>query len=368
MRAAAALSEHPLATHAVGESVGHLLDRCGTAPDVVLVWTASALAGALDDIAAATRSLLSPGLLVGCSADAVLAGERQAEVGPAIALLGLWDVGDVSPIRLDRHGEGFDRNASGTAFVMLSPHGPDPDDLVARSAEQRPELALCGGRVSVRAASTRYRSVIDGTFHHDGGVGLRFGPEVPVSLATSQGCRPIGAPLTVTESSDSVIRTIAGAAAADRLRESLGEDPVDQVSAAERGVWLGISTRPAAEDPVPGSFLVRPVLGIDRETGALATTVEVPVGATVQFHLSDPAGARTDLAAVLADRRAVAGIACTGVGRAAAAQGVPDRDATAIVDLAGPLALAGLGTDVEIGPVEGTVHTHRDSIALLLLG
>jgi small ligand-binding sensory domain FIST len=85
--AVAALSEHPLATHAVGEVVGEVLEGLGTGPDLAVLLVGSSHAGALDDIAAAVESLLRPMTLQRSVAPDVLAGGRRSEDGVGIALL-----------------------------------------------------------------------------------------------------------------------------------------------------------------------------------------------------------------------------------------------------------------------------------------
>ena len=39
---AAAMSEHPLTAHAVGEVTGAVLERCGERPDICLLYTSDA--------------------------------------------------------------------------------------------------------------------------------------------------------------------------------------------------------------------------------------------------------------------------------------------------------------------------------------
>ena len=66
---AAALSEHPLATQAVGEVVGQVLESLGTPPDVAMLFVTGPHAGALEDIARAVRRLVNPRVLVACGID-----------------------------------------------------------------------------------------------------------------------------------------------------------------------------------------------------------------------------------------------------------------------------------------------------------
>ena len=60
----AAVSEHPLATHAVGEVVGQVLEQVGPAPDVAVVFATGGFAGAMEDIASTVRATLAPSTLV----------------------------------------------------------------------------------------------------------------------------------------------------------------------------------------------------------------------------------------------------------------------------------------------------------------
>lgn len=52
----AAISEHPLATHAVGEVVGQVLDAVGPEPDLAVLFTTGGFGGAIEDIAATVRA------------------------------------------------------------------------------------------------------------------------------------------------------------------------------------------------------------------------------------------------------------------------------------------------------------------------
>src|SRR5215203_5978878 len=83
---AAALSEHPLATHAVGEVVGTVVERLSGRPDLAVLFVGAPHVGVTEDIAAAVRRLLEPRVLIGCTASTVAGGPREAEETPALAL------------------------------------------------------------------------------------------------------------------------------------------------------------------------------------------------------------------------------------------------------------------------------------------
>src|SRR5688500_4825355 len=99
-RFAAALSEHPVTAHAVGEVAGHLLDAVGTTPDLVTVFVTPPHAGALEDVAHALDAILQPRTLLGCAAVSVVGEAREVEETPAVVA---WAArtGPVVPVRLD---------------------------------------------------------------------------------------------------------------------------------------------------------------------------------------------------------------------------------------------------------------------------
>ena len=67
-RFAAALSEHPVASHAVGEVAGEVLERFGgDEPDLLVLFVSPHFVGAMDDLTFALANLLEPGVMLGAS-------------------------------------------------------------------------------------------------------------------------------------------------------------------------------------------------------------------------------------------------------------------------------------------------------------
>src|SRR4051812_26758126 len=98
---AASMSEHPMATHATGEVVGHVLEALGDAPDLAVLFVTAPHVGVLEDIARTVRELLHPGTLLGVTAVSVLGGDREVEEQPAITLWAARLGAPVTPVRLD---------------------------------------------------------------------------------------------------------------------------------------------------------------------------------------------------------------------------------------------------------------------------
>src|SRR5438477_434083 len=76
-RFAAALSEHPVASHAIGEVAGEVMEQFGgDEPDLVVCFASPHFVGAMDDVAYALGNLLEPTVMLGVSAVAVAGGAR----------------------------------------------------------------------------------------------------------------------------------------------------------------------------------------------------------------------------------------------------------------------------------------------------
>ena len=108
----------------------------------------------------------------------------------------------------------------------------------------------------------------------------------------AQGCRAYGHPLTVTRSDRNVIYEVAGVPAmeclVDQIKDSLG--PVDIAGIESNGLLMGRLIDEHVDDPGPGDYLIRKVVGVDRSTGAVAVEDRVPLGSTIRFHVRDARG------------------------------------------------------------------------------
>ncbi|MHB1138151.1 MAG: FIST N-terminal domain-containing protein, partial [Microthrixaceae bacterium] len=342
-RAAAALSEHPLLTHAVGECVGHLLERGGPEPDLLVLCVTEPVAGALEDVQGATRRLLGPRVLVGSSSSGVSGGALQVDGRAAVSMFAVWfergtDDPGVRPVRLgvepgidgDRWSEPTElRDARGTLLLFADSSGPRLEQLGARLATIAPDLVVVGGAPDA-ASGHGARLLLDGATHRHGAVGVLLSTELPVHVVVSQGHRAIGPTFTVTSSERNLVRELGGRPALERLLDAAEELPPEDRALAATAVHLGWTH---VEEPDPEDFLVREVLGADRATGAIAVGAPVEVGAAARFHLYDRAGAEEDLLRLAAPLLGSSGaFAFVDASRGARLFGLADHDASTLSD------------------------------------
>jgi small ligand-binding sensory domain FIST len=209
-----------------------------------------------------------------------------------------------------------------------------------------------------------------GVFGGTSGVAISGG--VAVRTIVSQGCRPTGRSFVVTRAEGNVIQELAGQPALRRFEEVMHHaDPRDRRLVRD-GLFVGIVIDEYKEEFERGDFLIRPVLGADPRTGALAVGDYVEVGRTVRFQVRDAESADEDLRTMLAgvrDRPAGA-LLFTCNGRGSRLFGVPDHDVSAIRDALPALPVAGFFCNGEIGPVGGRnfLHGFTASVAFFSAG
>jgi len=365
LRAAAALSEHPLGSHAIGEVAGQLLETVGQNTDLALLFVTAAHAGALEDIAGAVREVLHPRVLLGCTAESVVGGAREVEARPAVSL---W-AGDVRagrPFALTA-GDTLDvPDDAGALLLLADPFSFPVDELFARLAEIRPGLPVVGGMASAAHGPGGNRLVVDDAVVTEGAVGAFLGPGVEIATVVSQGCRPIGRPFVVTRSEQNVVYELGGQPALERLQELVAVSSGEERELMARGLHLGLVVDEHKAEFERGDFVVRNVIGADRQSGAIAIGAICEVGATVQFHVRDAATADEDLRALVGGHDAEAALLFTCNGRGTRLFGAPDHDAAVVSDAFAGAPLAGFFCAGELGPVGGRNFLHGFTASVVL--
>ncbi len=385
-RYAAALSQHPIPAHAVGEIAGSLLEQLeGEPPDLLVVFASPQFVGALEDMTAALRSLLEPGVLVGMTAAAIIGGAVEIEGPPALSAWAARVDGSVTPVGLHTvntpdgpaisgwpaPGTGAEDDAIGGAHTLLlfaDPFTFPVETFVERLDDDHPDLQVIGGLASAATGPGANRLLLDDELRSDGAVGVLLAGAPTVRAVVSQGCRPIGSAFIVTDAHDNTIRELAGKPALERLAEIAEALSDGERLLLSQGLQIGVVVDEHQADFGRGDFLVRSVLGASKQDGSITVGTSVGVGRTVQFQVRDAVAADEDLGELLsgATARSALLFACTGRGERLF--GTPNHDAELVEELLGPLPLAGAFCAGELGPVGGRNHVHAFTASLALFG
>ncbi len=395
LRFAAAVSTSPEARAAAAQACDAACGALGAPPYLALAFVTPHHAEEFDELAAALRQRLAPAPVLGCTAEAVACGRREIEDGPAVAL---W-LAHLPGARIVTMHLQYEQTAEGGTFVGWPEElaGPWPagsallllgepftfptDVLLWRLNEDRPGVPVVGGMASGAMAPGELHLLYDGQRCSAGAVAAWIHGGVDIQAVVSQGCRPIGRPLVITRSQRNVIYELGGRPPLAVLQEMFPTLPARDQQLLQRGLHLGRVIDEYRDTFGPGDFLVRNVVGVDPDSGALALGDYVRNGQTVQFHLRDAQSADEDLRRLL-DRN-LAGAApprgallftCNGRGTRMFAE--PDHDAAAVQQAVGAhrgslggadeLPLAGFFAQGEIGPIGAQNFLHGFTASVVL--
>ncbi|MFB9894907.1 FIST signal transduction protein [Planobispora takensis] len=366
---------------AAESAVGQALSGLSGSPDLVCFFVCG---DDPDDVSRAGLRAMSmaPGAaVVGCSSTGVIGDGQGVEVVPSVsAWAATLEGARLTTFALDslRADDQFvvvglpERNPDDRVAILLAdPYTFPTDGFVERSGEVLGDLPLVGGLANALQGRDAVRLFADGKVYTEGAVGVLLGGEVNVSTVVSQGCRPIGPSMTVTEVEDNLLLELAGQPALARLEEivsALDEEDRDLVAS---GLQIGLAMNEYAERHEHGDFLIRGVLGIDPDREGVAIGDIVEVGRTVRFQVRDAATADEDLYELLDAHREQFGrvdgallFSCNG--RGSAMFGTADHDTMAVSDTLGPIGVAGFFAAGEIGPVGSQNHVHGFTACLLV--
>jgi small ligand-binding sensory domain FIST len=206
----------------------------------------------------------------------------------------------------------------------------------------------------------------------DGGVLVGLGGGVRVATIVSQGCRPIGEPLPVTDAENNVMRAIGSRPAYQVLTEAFESLSDTEKQNARGNLFAGFVMNEYLEEFHRGDFLIRTILGADGDSGAVAVGAYPRVGQTVQYQLRDAAAADADLRE-LCLREVQRGVVPAAAmlfscgGRGIHMFGSGDHDARVLQESFGPVATAGFFCNGEIGPISGKSFVHGYTASVLLV-
>jgi small ligand-binding sensory domain FIST len=323
---------------------------------------------------------LEPTALLGCGAGGTVADGHELEDTPGVAV---WAAAlptaelETMHVTAERDADGFrllglpDSLATAadeapapdeTVIALCDPFSFPPEELLASIERSRPRVPVLGGLASASFAGGAVL-LRDGDIHTEGAVAVRI-RGLEVLPCVSQGAGPVGPEMTITSAEANVIGELAGKPAMERLGEVIAALPESERELASSGVLIGLVIDENRPEYDRGDFLVRPIIGADRESGAIAIGEQVRVGQAVRLQVRDAASADEDLRAALrAQSHALGSAGAAGAllftcnGRGSHMFEMRDHDAAAIEDSLGA-PTAGFFCAGEIGPVGGRNFLH----------
>jgi small ligand-binding sensory domain FIST len=383
---ASALSTHSEWESALDEALETAHNSLGGSPDLGLIFFSPNHAAAADQIAAAAAKSLAPAMLIGCTGESIAGTSREIEIEPALSLwLARWPKAKLTPmhLRFERTPEGGalegwpdsladDWSPDDFLVVLGEPFTFPADYLLERMNEDRPGVPVIGGMASGASSPGENRLLYGDQTFAEGAVAIHVSGPVRLKTVVSQGCRPIGRHFVVTKAERNVIYELGGKPALLQLREIFDTLPTSEQRLVQTALHIGRVVSEYKDRFEHGDFLIRNVVGIDANSGAIAIGDYLRPGQTVQFHIRDEEAADAELKQLLAAVKKenasspLGSLLFTCNGRGTRMFSERHHDASAVAAAFGPIPLAGFFAQGELGPIgqQNFVHGFTASIGL----
>jgi small ligand-binding sensory domain FIST len=370
--------------------------------DLAIVFVSTQFTQPVRHIVEKLRADLGPRVLLGCTAEGVIGGYQEIEDTAAITLVAASLPGvalapflllpsdanlpaltwsphlvagqpDWPRLLLDR--EEFRRTVEAPEnpelFILFGdPFSTPMDDVLQAFNANYPGVPVVGGMASGALRPSGNALWVNDQITFEGAVGVGLAGPLEVDVVVSQGCRPIWRPLKVVTAHRNLIFNLEGRTPLAWLQDLLPGLSEEERLLLQNGLFIGRSIKPDQENLGRGDFLLRGVVGLDQESGALAIGDSVMEGETIQFHLRDALTATEDLEMMLitqAFREPPSGaLLFTCNGRGTRLYDHPNGDISVIQANLDVAHLAGFFCAGEIGPIGGVNFLHGQTVSLAI--
>jgi small ligand-binding sensory domain FIST len=371
-------SSLPAAVESAAEKIFLGLGRCE--PDLLIAFVSAHHSTHFDALPALVRREFETTLLFGCCATGVIGGGREIEDRPALSLTGALLPGvNMKSVHLEatqlpqlyaapkvwEDTMRLTASQQPSFLILADPFSFETDTLLKALDRVYPSSPKIGGLASGAQQVGGTALYLGEHTYHTGAIALALTGNIQLDAVVAQGCRPVGDPMFVTAAHENLIRELDGRAPREVLTEMYERlNPADR-DLFSQSLFLGLAMRADASQYLPGDFLVRNILGMDPQSGALWVNAQVPRKAVVQFHLRDASTSALDLERTLTAYRtsphfapADGALLFSCNGRGVELYGQPDHDTNAFRRLVGDIPLGGFFCGGEIGPVQNSTYLH----------
>ena len=352
----------------------------GHDPDLVLVFVSPHFRTQYRSVPPLLKNRVPHGLLLGCSGGGIIGGGKEVEHNPAFSLTAAYLPGvEVQGIHSDtlslpdpdtapsvwREWLGVDAAKNPNFILLGDPFSFRGEEFLAGMDFAYPASPKVGGLASGAQTQGGNALYLDDKIYNRGLVGVALSGNIQLDTIVAQGCRPIGKPMSITQCDQTLLMAMDGKPPLEVLEEMVESLDENDRKLLRTSLFLGIEMDPLKDNPGKGDFLIRNLMGVDRETGALNIGALLREGQLVQFHLRDRVMSAEDLKVMLSryqsregwqDAKGALLFSC--LGRGEYLYGHPNHDSDMFKAKIGEIPLGGFFCNGEIGPVGKTTFLH----------
>ncbi len=370
------ISRKDRASEALADVIEQTWQRIEHAPDLVIVFASRHHASAVAEIPATLSRAFGDATVIGCLAESVIGAGEEEEGQPSISVTAACLPGVDVRLRHVPHGRDL-RNLEDLGddvqaiMVVLDRYTTDPRTLVEALDDRFPDAEKFGGLASAGAYPGSNVIFAGDRALREGAAVLAFGGNVAVDTIVAQGCRPIGPNLAVEEHLDNVILRFDQGLPQQVLEDIYQSLPPEDQRHMPAALHIGVRLRRPSIDGRE-QFIIRPILGVDPNSGALTAGLRIEAGDVVRFQLRDPHSSSGDLRMCIDQFRGDAPPAPRGallftcIERGEQLFGQTNHDSTMFREAFGDLPLGGFFCAGEFGMVGGRTLLHYYTSAFAL--
>jgi len=381
MRWSSAVAQEPQLEEAITNAAAEITSRMdGVEIDLAVVFVSHHFSTRYQDVLVLLSDALHHTHLVGCSAGGVIGGGQEVERRPGLSITAahLPEV-TITPICLTANHLP-DADASPTAwsdatgipldpishFILLAdPFSFPAPQFLAGLDYAYPRSVKVGGLASGARQPGGNALYLDDAISHEGLVGVALRGNIAVDTIVAQGCRPVGETMRITRAAGSILLELEDKPALELIQELIYSLTEHDRNLARQALFVGVVMNNMTTEPRAGEFLIRNIVGIDAESGAIAVGEKLEDGQLIQFHVRDADSSAADLDLMLSRfaegnlaRNARGALLFSCLGRGMHLYGHQDHDTNRFQEYISDVPLGGFFCNGEIGPVAGTTHLH----------
>ena len=368
-------------TQAVAQAADLLLEALGgQTPDLVLVFVSSQYRNHFASLPGLLRREFDSAQLVGCLGVNVIGAGHESTDNAAISLIGavLPDINlqgvhleqaDTPPLYAERklwnEALHLDQEIPRCQLLLTDPFSFNTEALLKAADRHYPDCVKLGGLVSGMEYPGQACLLLNEQVYNSGALCLSMTGNLHVDTIVAQGCRPIGEPMFANATHENLVIQIDGKSPKEVLTSLYEKSNRSDRKLFTENLFLGIAMESTHSAYQPGDYLIRSILGLDPDSGALLLTTNIEPHSVVQLHLRDAQNSAEELDRLLVKYRAnhpnlqhsgVLLFSC--IGRGAEFYGHTDHDCNAFKNRIGDLPIGGLFCNGEIGPIQGKTFLH----------
>jgi small ligand-binding sensory domain FIST len=396
MRILSALSTLTTAPAIAQDIEGQLNLAVGDTPDLLMVFVSYALLDAFESITALLRRSLRPKHLLAVVGESIIGNGVEVERSQAVSVLAMNAPGAILH-SFHLAEDQWQEILTEDEFLNLQVAPPldgDPDpppiraffmfadpfttpvvQLLDACSRRYPGAPVIGGMASGVQNKGDTRLALNNEVLTTGVVGISFSGDIEIDTLVSQGCRAVGETFVVTKGQQNVIEQLDGKPALLAIEEMVQGLPLlDRQLLVNGGLQVGRIIDQGKGSYGKGDFLIRSLMGVRRDTGAVLVGDMVHTGQTLQFHIRDARAADEELRLLLEgetmlsseEHKAVGALLVTCSQRGTKLFEKPHHDVELTRRMLGDIPVAGFFAAGEMGPVgeRNYVHGHTAALAL----